>query len=123
MTERSDMAPSTGANVIVVGPLQPAGSDNGGATAAPTITLAATVSPSTSANVITNVAYVDYYTFGDPDDPGRSSDDATITLSTLPATGGSPAMPLVMLGFLALLGGIATTIVVRRRRGETQPTL
>ena len=37
-----------------------------------------------------NVAVVDYHTFGHPEDPGRDSDDATVTLSTLPATGGEP---------------------------------
>ena len=109
-------------NCVLFGPLQPVGA-NEGASSAPTITLAATINPNTTASVITNVAVVDYHTFGDPGDPGRDSDDATVTLSTLPATGGSPALPLIMLGLLALLGGAATLIVVRRRRGETQPTL
>ncbi|WP_137845653.1 LPXTG cell wall anchor domain-containing protein [Microbacterium sp. 2FI] len=108
---------------VLFGPLQPQGSDNGGATAAPTITLEATVDPQATASVITNVAVVDYHTFGDPDDPGRDSDDATVLLSSLPATGGSPALPLVMLGFLALLAGATTLVVLRRRRGEARPQL
>lgn len=104
------------------GPLQPVGA-NEGATSAPTITLAATVNPSSKSTVITNVAVVDYHTFGDPDDPGRDSDDATVTLSQLPATGGGDSWPLAVFGFLALLAGAATLIVVRRRRGEARPTL
>ena len=104
------------------GPLQPVGA-NSAPSSAPTITLAATVNPAATASTITNVAVVNYYTFGNPQDPGSDSDDATIALSTLPATGGSPALPLVMLGFLALLGGVATLVVVRRRRGEVHPTL
>ena len=60
------------------GPLQPAGANDGGASAAPTITLSATVNPASTASVITNVAFVDYYTFGNPSDTGRDSDDATI---------------------------------------------
>ncbi|WP_347978060.1 SpaA isopeptide-forming pilin-related protein [Microbacterium sp. ProA8] len=108
---------------VLYGPLQPINSDNGGASVAPRITLSATVNPQSSANTITNVAVVDYYTFGDPDDPGRDSDDATILLSTLPATGGGPLVPLLMLGFLALLAGVTAVVVTRRRRGEIKPTL
>ena len=100
------------------GPLQPAGAD--GESAAPTITLAATVNPKSTSTVITNVGVVDYYTFDDPTDTGRDSDDATVTLSALPATGGSPLLPLVALGFLMLLVGVGSIVVVRRRRGEAQ---
>ena len=59
-----------------------------------------------TASVITNVAVVDYYTFGDPEDPGRDADDAMVTLSCLPPTGGSPVLPLVIFGFLAMLAGV-----------------
>ena len=107
---------------VLFGPLQPAGS-NGGASAAPTITLVAMVSPSSTASVITNVAVVDYHTFGDPEDAGRDSDDAIVLLSALPATGGSPLASLIMLGFLAMLAGVASVIVIRRRRGEVKPLL
>ncbi|MFK4834629.1 hypothetical protein ACI3KY_02750 [Microbacterium sp. ZW T2_14] len=108
---------------VLFGPLQPINSDNGGATVAPRITLSATANPRSSANTITNVAVVDYHTFGDPDDPGRDSDDATVLLSNLPATGGGPLTPLLMLGFLALLAGVTAVVVTRRRRGEAKPTL
>lgn len=104
-------------NCTLFGPLQPVGA-NESPSSAPTITLAATVNPKSTKAVITNVAVVDYHTFGDPDDAGRDSDDATVTLSGLPVTGGSPALPLIMLGFLALLGGATTLVVLRRRRGE-----
>ncbi|MCC2033582.1 VWA domain-containing protein [Microbacterium allomyrinae] len=108
---------------VLFGPLQPAGSDNGGASAAPTITLAATVYSASTASVLTNVAVVDYHTFGDPTDPGRDSDDATVLLSALPATGGEPAPLLAILGLLALLAGASTLVVIRRRRAESKPTL
>ncbi|KRA25640.1 hypothetical protein ASD65_15350 [Microbacterium sp. Root61] len=104
------------------GPLQPAGSGLG-ASAAPTITLSATVNASSKASVITNVGVVDYYTFGDPTDTGRDADDAVVLLSGLPATGGSALTPLILLGFLALLGGTATIVMIRRRRGSTKPQL
>ncbi|MEZ3159118.1 DUF5979 domain-containing protein [Microbacterium sp. BWT-B31] len=104
------------------GPLQ-ATSVPGGVSAAPTITLASTVNPSSKANVIVNTAVVDYYTFGDPEDTGRDVDDATVTLSALPATGGSPVLPLIMLGFLALAVGAASVVITRRRRGEPAPRL
>lgn len=107
---------------VLFGPLQPVGA-NELPSAAPTITLAATVSPSTKATTITNVAVVDYHTFGDPDDPGRDADDATVLLSALPATGGGPAPVLVILGLLALLTGATILVVARRRRGEAKPTL
>lgn len=106
---------------VLFGPLQPVNTE--GASSAPTITLAATVDPSATTSVITNVAVVDYHTFGDPDDPGRDSDDATVTLSQLPATGGGDLWPLAVFGFLTLLAGAATLIVVRRRRGEAKPVL
>lgn len=106
---------------VLYGPLQPIDSDNGGASAAPTITLHATVNPASTANVVTNTAVVDYHTFGDPDDPGRDTDDATVLLSALPITGGSPLLPLVMLGFLALLAGATAVVITRRRRGERLP--
>lgn len=105
------------------GPLQPSGSDNGGATAAPALLLSATVDPKSTVNVITNTAVVDYHTFDDPSDTGRDTDDATVLLSGLPATGGSAALPLVMLGFLALIAGVTTIVITRRRRGEVKPTL
>jgi uncharacterized repeat protein (TIGR01451 family)/LPXTG-motif cell wall-anchored protein len=104
-------------NCTLFGPLQPVGA-NDSPSSAPTITLAATVNPKSTKAVITNVAVVDYHTFGDPEDSGRDSDDATVALSGLPVTGGSPALPLIMLGFLALLGGVTTLVVLRRRRGE-----
>lgn len=105
------------------GPLQPLNSDNGGATSAPTLVLAATVDPTSTASVITNTAVVDYHTFDDPEDTGRDTDDATVLLSGLPATGGGPTLPLVMLSFLALLAGVTTVVVMRRRRGEPKPTI
>ncbi|MDY0910334.1 LPXTG cell wall anchor domain-containing protein [Microbacterium sp. CFBP9034] len=107
---------------VLFGPLQPTGLE-GAVSAAPTITLAATVSPSSKSSVITNVAVVDYHTFGDPDDPGRDSDDATVTLSQLPATGGGESWPLAVFGLLALIAGATTLLIVRRRRGEVKPTL
>ena len=106
---------------VLFGPLQPVGA-NSGASAAPTITLAATVSPSATASVITNVAFVDYQTFGHPEDPGRDSDDATVALSTLPPTGASPVLPLVTLALLAMLGGFGLLIVGRRRKGQSNLT-
>jgi uncharacterized repeat protein (TIGR01451 family)/LPXTG-motif cell wall-anchored protein len=105
------------------GPLQPAGSDNGGASVAPTITLAVKVRASSTASVLTNIAVVEYHTFGDPEDAGRDADDAVVLLSALPATGGSPVYPLIMLGFVALLVGATTIAVMRRRRGEPQARL
>jgi uncharacterized repeat protein (TIGR01451 family)/LPXTG-motif cell wall-anchored protein len=107
---------------VLFGPLQPVGA-NEGASAAPTITLAATVNPASKVSSITNVAVVDYHTFGDPDDPGRDSDDAIVLLSTLPATGGQLPPLLVILGLLALIGGTTMLIVTRRRRGEAKATI
>jgi len=105
------------------GPLQPINSDNGGATVAPRITLDATVNPKSTVSAITNVAVVDYHTFGDPDDPGRDSDDAIVLLSGLPATGGGATLPLIVLGLVVMLTGASVLIVARRRRGEAKPTL
>jgi hypothetical protein len=79
------------------------------------------VDPDASASVITNVAVVDYHTFGDPSDTGRDADDAVVLLSALPPTGSGPVLPLTILAVLALLGGIAAIVVVRRRRGEPEP--
>ena len=107
---------------VLFGPLQPQGA-NDSPSAAPTITLAATVNPASKSSSITNVAVVDYHTFGDPDDPGRDSDDAVVLLSALPATGGELPPLLVILGLLALLGGTAMLIVTRRRRGEAKATI
>ncbi|WP_203582287.1 SpaA isopeptide-forming pilin-related protein [Microbacterium hibisci] len=110
---------------VLYGPLQPQGA-NEMPSAAPTITLAATVNPSSTSTSITNVAVVDYHTFGDPDDPGRDSDDAVVQLTSvppLPATGGQLPPLLVILGLLALLGGATMLVVTRRRRGEVKPTL
>ena len=110
---------------VLFGPLQPQGTDEG-ATAAPTITLAASVHPESTATSITNVAVVDYHTFGDPDDPGRAADEATVTLegtALLPTTGGRDVWPLALLGLIALLAGATTLVVVRRRRGEAKPML
>ncbi|MGZ0711774.1 DUF7927 domain-containing protein (plasmid) [Coraliomargarita sp. W4R53] len=101
---------------VLTGPLQPAGSNNGGASSAPTITMTVLVNPASTASVITNVAVVDYNTFGDPDDSGRGTDDAVVLLSSLPVTGGSPMTAFVLLGLLALLGGGLTVLIVRRRR-------
>jgi len=103
------------------GPLQPQGAE--GVSAAPTITLSATVTPTSTSSSITNVAVVDYYTFGNPDDPGRDADDAIVLLSALPATGGELSPLLILLGLLALLGGTTVLVVTRRRRGEAKPTL
>ena len=94
-----------------------------GPTAAPTITLAATVNPASMSSVVTNVAVVDYYTFGDPDDPGRDADDATVTLSALPPTGSGPVLSLVTFGILAMLAGVTALILRRRRRDDAPPTL
>ncbi|MBW9095645.1 DUF11 domain-containing protein [Microbacterium jejuense] len=103
------------------GPLQPQGAE--GVSVAPTITLSATVSPTSTSSSITNIGVVDYYTFGNPDDSGRDADDAVVLLSALPATGGQLSPVLVLLGLLALLAGTTTLIVTRRRRGEAKPTL
>ena len=94
-----------------------------GPVAAPTITLAATVNPTSMASVVTNVAVVDYYTFGDPGDPGRDADDATVTLANLPPTGSGPVLSLVVFGILAMLAGVTALVVKRRRRDEAPPTL
>ncbi|MEV5071036.1 DUF11 domain-containing protein [Microbacterium sp. LMI12-1-1.1] len=107
---------------VLFGPLQPQGA-NEGASAAPTITLAATVNPASKSSSITNVAVVDYHTFGDPDDAGRDSDDATVLLSALPATGGELPPLLVIMGLFALLGGTTMLIIARRRRGEVKATV
>ena len=66
---------------------------------------------------------VDYHTFGDPEDVGRDADDATVLLSSLPATGSAPTLPLAMLGLIALLAGATALVVMRRRRGEVGPKL
>ena len=105
------------------GPLQPMGSDNGGASAAPTITLAATVNPAAKGSVITNTAVVDYYTFGNPEDSGRDQDDAVVLLSALPVTGSATVLPLAILALLALVGGVGVLVVARRRKGESTPVL
>lgn len=102
---------------VLFGPLQPVGA-NAAPSSAPTITLTAFVKPTSKANIITNVAVVDYHTFGDPEDSGRDSDDAIVLLSALPATGINPMAPLLALGFLALLVGVLGVVVTRRRRGE-----
>ncbi|MEU1971682.1 hypothetical protein ABZ477_08490 [Microbacterium sp. NPDC019599] len=99
------------------GPLQAVDVPDG-VSSAPTITLAATVNPSSTASSITNVGVVDYHTFGDPDDPGRDSDDATVLLGALPVTGGPAVTGLVILGLIAVLGGALTLLVIRRRRGQ-----
>ncbi|TXK06297.1 VWA domain-containing protein [Microbacterium mitrae] len=102
------------------GPLQPAGLE-GGVSAAPTLTVKATVSASAPAGQITNVAIVDYHTFGDPEDSGRDSDDAVVTIGAankpLPATGGPVNGAWVILGLLGVLGG-SLLLINRRRRGE-----
>jgi uncharacterized repeat protein (TIGR01451 family) len=105
------------------GPLEPVGLDAGGSSSAPTITLAATVSPNTKASVINNVGVVDYYTFGNPDDPGRDADDATVALSTLPPTGPIGILPLAVTAVLALLAGTAMLVIRRRRAHEPPATL
>ncbi len=103
------------------GPLQPAGAPAGGASAAPTITLAATVSASTASHRIVNTAVVDYHTFGDPEDTGRDVDDATVLLGALPATGGEPMIGLAVLGGLLLLLGITVVATQRRRHEMAEP--
>ncbi|MBD3942559.1 DUF11 domain-containing protein [Microbacterium sp. NEAU-LLC] len=103
------------------GPLQPQGAE--GVSVAPTITLSATVSPTSTSSSITNIGVVDYYTFGNPSDAGRDADDAIVLLSALPATGGEPSPLLALLGLLALLAGTTLFVVARRRRGESKPTL
>ncbi|QIG38594.1 VWA domain-containing protein [Microbacterium sp. 4R-513] len=105
------------------GPLMPANFPNGGRSVAPQLRVTVLVNPATTASVINNVGVVDYHTFGDPEDTGRDADDATVLLSGLPVTGGSPAVPLLVLGFLALLGGVTTLVIVRRRRGEPKARL
>ncbi|QKJ20344.1 SpaA isopeptide-forming pilin-related protein [Microbacterium hominis] len=97
------------------GPLQPVGA-NASPSEAPTITLTAMVRASATASVITNVAVVDYYTFGDPTDTGRDSDDAVVMLSALPATGSSPLTGPIVFALLTMLAG-TVAILVRRRRG------
>jgi uncharacterized repeat protein (TIGR01451 family) len=103
---------------VLFGPLQPINSDNGGATAAPTITLSTTVRASSAESVITNVAVVDYHTFGNPEDTGRDADDATVLLSALPPTGSGPMLPLTLMALAALFAGLAAVFAVKRRRGE-----
>jgi len=103
------------------GPLQPQGAE--GVSVAPRITLAATVSPTSTSSSITNIGVVDYYTFGNPDDTGRDADDAIVLLSALPATGGESSPLLALLGLLALLAGTTMFVVTRRRRGEAKPTV
>ncbi len=41
-------------------------------------------------------------------------------IPVLPATGGSPMLPLIILGFLVILGGVTALGVSRRRRGEAK---
>lgn len=102
------------------GPLQPVGV---GTAVAPTLTLTATVAASAPAGQITNVAIVDYHTFGDPDDKGRDSDDAVVTIGaankppTLPATGEPVNGLWLLLGLIGLVGG-AGLLVTRRQREE-----
>ncbi|WP_243075619.1 SpaA isopeptide-forming pilin-related protein [Microbacterium sp. SS28] len=104
------------------GELQPAGA-NEAPSSAPTIRLAATVAANSTSSVITNLGVVDYHTFGDPDDTGRDADDAVVTLSSLPVTGGAPMWTLAAMGLLALLGGTLALVVMRRRRGEAKAKL
>jgi len=103
------------------GPLQPAGAGLG-PSSAPTITLQATVSPSTGERPVRNVAVVTYQTFGDPDDPGTSQDDAVIRVSVLAVTGGMPLLALLVLAGMALAGGAIALTLRRGRREETVPT-
>ncbi|QEV99037.1 hypothetical protein F6J84_02170 [Microbacterium caowuchunii] len=63
-----------------------------------------------------------YQTFGDPDDPGTSQDDAVIRVSVLAVTGGMPLLALLVLGGMALAGGAIALSIRRGRREETVPT-
>lgn len=91
------------------GPLQPGQS-------APTIKLAATVNPSSSASEIDNVAAVVYYTFDNPGDTGRDEDDAVVLLTPLAVTGGTIGTWALWAGLAAVLGGITLLHITRRRK-------
>lgn len=97
--------------------MQPAGAGHG-PSAAPTITFTAIVSPNAPAGAITNVGVVDYHTFGDPDDPGRDTDDAVVTVirQPLPSTGAPDLVGVGVLGLLCLVSGAAMIGIDRRRR-------
>lgn len=97
------------------GPLQPAGREG---STAPLITLKSQVSTTAPAGVITNVAVVDYHTFGDPDDPGRDVDDAVILVSLLPATGGSTPIWALWAAMLGIASGTGLLLGIARRRRE-----
>ena len=73
--------------------------------------------------MITNLARVDYYTFGDSTDTGFDEDDATVVLSTLPPTGPIGILPLAVTAVLALLAGTAMLVIRRRRAHEPPATL
>lgn len=97
------------------GPLQPTTVD--GPSAAPTITLSVTSKSSTTATTITNVAMVDYHTFGDPEDTGHDEDDAVVKLKggELAFTG-SDAGLLLGGALLAVLAGTGLVLGSRKRR-------
>ncbi|WP_431801822.1 SpaA isopeptide-forming pilin-related protein [Microbacterium sp. bgisy203] len=97
------------------GPLQVAGRDGD---TAPQITLASEVSKTAPTGAITNVAIVDYHTFGDPTDAGRDSDDAVILVSLLPATGGTTPIWILWGALAAIVTGTGAVLVIRRRRRE-----
>ena len=97
------------------GPLQPTGQDG---STAPQITLGSVVSTSAPAGAITNVGVVNYYTFGDPEDAGRDSDDAVVLVSLLPATGGSLPIWVLWSALTAVVVGTGVVLVVTRRRRE-----
>ncbi len=98
------------------GPLQPAGAPAGGAWEAPTITLSVTVNPTSTAKRIVNIAAVEYYTFGDPEDSGRDDDDVPVALGLLSTTGATPMGTLLLLGVLMLLLGSGAFLLDRDRR-------
>lgn len=101
------------------GPLQPA--DAGlGASAAPTITMHVTVSPESKATKIVNVAVVDYFTFGNPDDAGRDIDDAIVLLGVLALTGAILPWVAGLLALLAIACGAVVFVLGRRRTVEAR---
>lgn len=103
------------------GPLQPAGFERD---TAPRITLTAEAAVTAPGGEITNVAVVDYHSFGDPDDKGRDADDAVVALDNLPptappglpATGGTLAFWIPLLALLTV--GTGVVLIRVRRRGE-----
>jgi hypothetical protein len=90
---------------------------------APTITLAATVSPTTTAGSITNTGVLTWTNTDNPNDKGSDESSVTVTLpQPLALTGGSLMLGLLPFGMLVILGGTGLLLVNRRRnRGEKEP--